>query len=265
MRWDSPGEYQRAAVEFMILDQLWAAQNNVDNPAKAAADGVWRDLRPVFSHAVDFGGLSAASHEVFLNTYLRHHNRLANGAGLEVMNKILALIETGLVDVSTGPDARVEMTGDAFEVAGTWTGARQRVDVIVDARVHPFDPAADTAPVYPAIMRRGLVCKWRNPDPDGGPGFEPGGLDLTPGFHPVRRDGVVEKRITLLGPASEGVMFFQLGALRPNQNHHVMQDILCWIHDFWRQIEQMINQRATCATTRTHLPDRSHPDLTGVK
>jgi hypothetical protein len=265
VRWDSPGEYQRAVVGFMVRDHLWAAQNNVDNPAKAAADGVWRDLRPVLGHAVDFGGLNAASHQVFLNVYLRHHNRLANGAGLQVMNKILALVEAGLVDVSIGPDARVEMTGEVFEVVGPWTGARRQVDVLVDARVHPFDPAVDTAPVYPAILRRGLVRKWRNPDPASGLGFEPGGLDLTPDFHPIRRDGVVEKRVTFLGPASEGVMFFQLGALRPNQNHHVMQDILCWIDDFWQQIGQLATQSGGHATARTDPPGRPQPDLTGVK
>jgi phosphoenolpyruvate phosphomutase len=47
---------------------------------------------------------------------------------------------------------------------------------------------------------------------------------------------VVDERLTLLGPPSEGVMFFQLGALRPNQDHHVMRDILCWLSDFWEQV-----------------------------
>jgi uncharacterized NAD(P)/FAD-binding protein YdhS len=236
-RWTSPEAYQRAMVDFMVRDHLWAAQDNLDNPAKAAADGVWRDLRPVLGHAVDFGGLNPASHEAFLNKYMRHHNRLANGAALEVMAKILALVEAGIVDVSAGPDTRVQTGNGTFEAVGPWTGARKRVDVLVDARVHPFDPEADVAAVYPALVRRGLVRKWRNPDSAGGPGFEPGGLDLTADFHPVRRDGSVERRLTFLGPPSEGVMFFQLGALRPNQNHHVMQDILCWIRDFWQQVD----------------------------
>src|SRR5262249_44041784 len=85
-----------------------AGQDNLTNPAKAAADGVWRDLRPVLGEAVDFGGLTARSHQRFLDVYMRHHNRLANGAALEVMEKILAVVEHGLVDVSVGPDARVE-------------------------------------------------------------------------------------------------------------------------------------------------------------
>ncbi|MFI6934085.1 FAD/NAD(P)-binding protein [Streptomyces sp. NPDC050287] len=240
-QWASPEDYQRAMVEFMVRDHLWAAQDNLQNPSKAAADGVWRDLRPVLGHAVDFGGLDPHSHEVFLNAYMRHHNRLANGAALEVMEKILAVVKAGLVDVSTGPGTRVELEDDAFTAVGPSTGARKRVDVLVDARVHPFAPEADSAPVYPALLRRGLIRKWRNPG-SGGPGFEPGGLDLTPRFHPVRADGAADPRLTFLGPPSEGVMFFQLGALRPQQNHHVMQDILCWLEDFWAQVAHEVGR-----------------------
>lgn len=234
----SPQEYRKAMIEFMRRDHLWAAQNNLENPAKAAADGVWRDLRDVLAHAADFGGLEPVSHRAFLDVYMRHHNRLANGAALEVMEKVLALIEYGLVDVSVGPGASVETDADkgTFVLSGPRTGAQRRVHVLVDARVHPFDPEADSAPIYPSLLRRGLVRKWRNAGSPGSHGFEPGGLDLTADFHPVRGGGRVDERLTFLGPPSEGVMFFQLGALRPNQNHHVMLDILCWLDGFWAQV-----------------------------
>lgn len=229
--WSTGDDYQRAVIEFMRLDHLAAAQDNLTNPAKAAADGVWRDLREVLGHAVDFGGLLAGSHREFLEVYMRHHNRLANGAALEVMEKMLALVEAGLVDLRTGPDARVEQGADRFVVRGPHTGVETAIDVLIDARVHPFDVAADERPLYPNMLRSGLVRKWRNPG-QAEPDFEPGGLDLSPGFHPVTSSGGVDTRMTFLGPPSEGVMFFQLGALRPNQNHHVLQDILCWLHEF---------------------------------
>jgi hypothetical protein len=249
----SPQAYHAAMVEFMERDHLWAAQDNLTNPAKAAADGVWRDLRPVLGEAVDFGGLAARSHQRFLDVYMRHHNRLANGAALEVMEKILAVVEHGLVDVSIGPGARVETDHDTgmFVIAGPRTGARRPVDVLVDARVHPFDPEADTAPIYRALLRGGLIRKWHNPNPAGGPAFEPGGLDLTADFHPVRADGVVDDRLTFLGPPSEGVMFFQLGALRPNQNHHVMRDILCWLRSFWGHVGQRAHLADPLVTSTT--------------
>ncbi|MYR88461.1 hypothetical protein GTY41_26960, partial [Streptomyces sp. SID685] len=100
------------------------------------------------------------------------------------------------------------------------------------SRVHPFDARNDVLPLYPNLIRRGLVRAWRNPGTSG-PDFAPGGIDITEGFHPRRDDGTVEKRITVLGWPSEGVMFFQYGALRPNTNHHLMRDILTWMREFW--------------------------------
>ncbi|WP_371933638.1 FAD/NAD(P)-binding protein [Streptomyces castrisilvae] len=229
----TPEEYRRRFEEFMAVDHLWAAQGNLDNPAKAAADGVWRDLRQVLGHAIDDAGLTARSHRLFLERYMRHHNKLANGAAREVMEKILALVRHGLLDIGTGPDARVtpDESSGKFLVSGPRTGASRLVDTLVDARVHAFDPRRDVLPLYRRLLERGLIRIWRNTSADGS-SFEPGGIDLTPEFHPVRADGTEERRITALGPPSEGAMFFQLGALRPDQNHHVMRDVLVWLQGF---------------------------------
>lgn len=236
--WSSEQDYQRAMIDFMVRDHVWAAQDNLTNPAKAAADGVWRDLRPVLAHAVDFGGLTPRSHRRFLDTYMRHHNRLANGAALEVMEKILALVRCGLVDIAVGPDAEVRGAEGQWQVTGPHTGATRRLDVLVDAKVHAFDPSADSVPLYPNLLRRGLVRKWSNPGAGDEPAFEPGGLDLNEDFHPVDDRGTADPRLTFLGPPSEGVMFFQLGALRPHQNHHVMRDVLSWLNPFWADVRQ---------------------------
>ncbi|MFB6977576.1 FAD/NAD(P)-binding protein [Streptomyces scopuliridis] len=232
----TPEEYRAAMLDFLDLDRRWAVQGNLSNPAKATADGVWRDLRYVIAAAVDFGGLHAASHRDFLDVFMRHLNRLCNGSALEVMEKIRALVRHGLVDVSAGPQASVAPDEESgrFVVHGGVTGAVLPVGILVDSRVHPFDAENDVLPLYPNLLRRGLVRTWVNPGVDA-PDFAPGGLDLTEDFHPVRGDGEVERRLTMLGWPSEGVMFFQYGALRPNQNHHIMRDILCWMREFWGQ------------------------------
>ncbi|GLZ29248.1 hypothetical protein Lesp02_14380 [Lentzea sp. NBRC 105346] len=223
--------YREAVLAFMRRDHRWAAEGNLANPHKAAADGVWRDLRSVLSYAVDDGGLTPASHRVFLSTYTRHHNRLANGAALVVMEKIRALIEHGILDVGAGPDARVALESGRFQVVGPRTGFRRPVDTLVDARVHPFDPRRDALPLYRAMLAAGTVTLWKNGT------FTPGGLNLSDRFHPVRSDGVVDHRITIMGPATEGQKSFLLAALRPCQNHYVMRDVLVWLEDFWRMFE----------------------------
>ncbi|MFD7865613.1 FAD/NAD(P)-binding protein [Streptomyces sp. NPDC059783] len=226
-------EYREALLDFLDRDIRWAAQGNLDNPAKAAADAAWRDLRGVVIEAVDFGGLRAGSHRTFLEVWTGHHNRLCQGASREAMEKVRALVEAGFVDVSLGPDTSVECDAGSgrFRLSGAVTGADRLVDALVDARVHGFDAARDVLPIYPNLLRRGLVRKWANPGLDE-PDFVPGGLDLTPEFHPYRADGRVERRITVLGPPSEGVMYHQIGALRPHKDHHVLRDILCWTNAF---------------------------------
>ncbi|MFF1837834.1 FAD/NAD(P)-binding protein [Streptomyces sp. NPDC058231] len=231
----SAAEVRAAVLDFMARDQLWARQGNAGNPHKAAADGVWRDLRGVISYAVDDAGLTPASQRHFLSTWVGHHNRLANGAAPEIMAKIIALIEHGLLDVGAGRDARVrvdEATGRAF-VEGPHTGLRRPVDVLVEARMHGFDPRLDALPLYRSLLDRGLVRLWRNESP-GGEVFEPGGLDLTAEFHPVGADGSADTRITVLGVPSEGARSFLLSALRPHVDHYVMRDVLVWLDGFWR-------------------------------
>ncbi|MFJ8313846.1 MULTISPECIES: FAD/NAD(P)-binding protein [unclassified Streptomyces] len=233
----SPEQYRKAMVEFMTTDHLWARQGTFVNPAKTAADGVWRGLRPVIVHAVNFGGLHADAHRTFLGTWLRQHNRLAYGPVPDIMERIQALIEHGILDVSAGPGARVDTDGDSLVVTGPLTGAVRPVDVLVDARVPAFDASADIAPLYPNLLRRGLVRTWHNPHTGGGEGFEPGGLDLTDDFRVIRPDGSTDDRISVLGPAIEGQRFFQGGALKPDANHHAMRNVLCWLRTFWRQAD----------------------------
>jgi hypothetical protein len=227
--------YREAVLDFMDRDQRWAVQGNLDNPHKAAADAVWRDLRPVISYAVDEGGLTPNSHRVFLGRYVRLHNRLANGAAPEVMARIQALVRNGLLVVGAGPGAVAvpDVHTGRFRVDGPVTGMSCRVDTLVDAKVHPFDPHRDASPLYRNLLDRGMVRLWRNASA-AGDAFEPGGLDLTDRFHPVAADGSVEERLTVLGPPAEGRRSFLLSALRPGCDHYVMRDTLTWLRDFWR-------------------------------
>ncbi|WP_063832327.1 MULTISPECIES: FAD/NAD(P)-binding protein [Streptomyces] len=235
----TPGRYREALLDFMDRDQRWATQGNLDNPHKAAADGVWRDLRSVISRAVDDGGLTPASHRVFLSRYVRLHNRLANGAAPEVMERIRALVRHGLLDVGTGPGAELHLDEETgrFRVDGPATGASCRVDTLVDARVHAFDPLRDASPLFRNLLEHGTVRLWRNVSATGD-AFEPGGLDLTDRHHPVRRDGTTEDRITVLGPPAEGRRSFLLSALRPDTDHYVMRDTVTWLDGFWQLLER---------------------------
>jgi hypothetical protein len=146
------------------------------------------------------------------------------------MQKIVALVESGVVDASSGP--RPEVVPDerrgAFVVRGTLVCTERSVDVLAVARVHPFDIQLDASPLYRNLQRRGLVQRWVNRSADGS-SFSPGGIAVDHDLHPLTAEGLSDARMTIVGPPSEGARFFQLGALRPDQDHHVMRDVTTWV------------------------------------
>lgn len=248
----SPDDYRAALVDFMTRDIAWVRQGVFVNPAKTAADVVWRGLRTVIVYAVNNGGLTPVSHRTFLRSWLRHHNRLSYGPVPEIMEKLLALIRCGLLDAGTGPHGKIDRDGDSFVVYGTRTGARRRVDVVVDARVPGFAPAAESAPLYPNLLRRGKVRLWRNPEEDADDHFVPGGLDLDQAFHPRGANGVVDPRITLIGPMAEATRFFHGGLVKPHSNYPAMRSLAAWNNELWEQIRR---RTAPQGSPRTALAD----------
>ncbi|MFH8337110.1 FAD/NAD(P)-binding protein [Streptomyces sp. AM6-12] len=234
-RGDDGADWARRSADHLRRDHLDALEGNLRNAAKAACDGVWRDLRAVFGEAVDFGGLTPDAHRRFVRVHLRHYNRLSNGAGLEPMRKVLALLDAGLLDLSVGPQPAVRPAGDGatggFTVTGGRTGVVRAVDTVVEGRVHPFDPRRDVLPLYRSLLDAGLVRLWHNRGPLGSDDFVPGALDLTERFHPVLPDGSSEDRLTFLGAPAEGLRVFQQSAARPRSNSSVLSVAADWAEE----------------------------------
>jgi hypothetical protein len=219
-------------IAFLRADVACCAQGNVSNPLKAACDGVWRDLRAEFAAAVDDGGLRPASQREFMHRYLRYYNRLSNGPGLVPMRKLLALASAGLLDFSAGPGPVVrQRPGGRVVITGPATGVARSADALIEARVHVFDPATDTAPLYRNLLGRGLVRQWRNAGGPAEAGFRPGALDLDEGYHPRSASGTADPRLTFLGAPAEGLRLFQLSAARPRADSYVLNNAVRWAED----------------------------------
>jgi hypothetical protein len=254
LRGDDGADWARRTADHLRRDHRDALEGNLRNSVKAACDGVWRDLRAVFGEAVDFGGLTPDSHRRFVRTHLRHYNRLSNGAGLEPMRKVLALLDAGLLDLSVGPRPVVCPAGEgagAFTVTGGRTGVVRKVDAVVEGRVHPFDPRRDVLPLYRSLLDSGLVRLWRNHGPAGTEDFVPGALDLTDRFHPVLPDGSVEPRLTFLGAPAEGLRVFQQSAARPHSNSSVLAVAADWAEEAARRMPRPTNPAVSNPEGRT--------------
>ncbi|WP_299491109.1 Sden_1164 family protein [uncultured Shewanella sp.] len=235
-------EYTKAIIEFMEKDIKNAKQNNLDNPVKALCDGVWRDLRQVMAYAIDDGGLTPSSHKTFLHKYMRIHNRLGNGASLEVMQKMLALVKAEVLDISLGYNPVIKTSSTKGYTISDGDGKHAFIaNIIINAKIHEFHAENDITPLYQNMLDRGLVTLWENKHETESP-FQPGGLQLTDQFKPVNKDGIAESGITLLGPPTEGKYFFQIGAARPRQNHHIFNDISCWSNQFISHLKYPIKE-----------------------
>ena len=231
--------YHQALINFMVHDHQQARQNNLSNPDKAVCDGLWRDLRQVMAYVIDDAGLTPDSHALFLKKYMPVHNRLGNGACLDAMEKMLALIRAGVLDISFGKNP--VFTGDEESGEYLITSAdgclTARVNTLIEARIHEFDPGTDRNPLYRNMLQRGLITQWMNQNKSHGQTFTPGGIQLTDDFHPVNAQHQTEHGISVLGPPSEGKFFFQIGAARPNQNHHVLNDMIKWANQFLKKMD----------------------------
>ncbi len=224
----SPDSYQKAVAEFLRKDVLWGAQGDAANPVKVVARSVWREQMKVFAHAVNDAGLTAAAHKRLLRRAKRYRSQLAVGSPLSAMQRIEALVRHGLVDVSAGPEARIDTGPDnSFVVEGPRTGARITVDTVVEGHLRAFDASTEAQPLYANLLERGLVRKWRNWSADGDH-FEPGGLDIDEFHRAVRPDGSVDARLAFRGWPTEGQHYLQTGLYRPHLLHHVLADAIAW-------------------------------------
>jgi len=232
----SKKQYKKAILDELARDLASAEQGNISNPLKAACDGVWRDLRVVFSAVIDFGGLTPLSQKDFMTRWLSHYNRLSNGAGIEAMEKLRTLIHEDRVVIAPAK-TRIQSCGKRRGYRLTGRQFNYDVHYVCCARLHPFDARLQVNPLYPSMLHSGLVRLWENRGA-GGELFYPGALDLTPNFHPVDQLNNIEKRLAFLGAPAEGLCFFQNAAARPETN----SAILSAIHEWAAELIELMTQ-----------------------
>lgn len=209
----STQEYQAAARTWIDDDLAAAAQGNADGPLKAALD-VIRDVRGVLREAVDFGGLSAESHEEFLGWFGPIASFLSAGPPMARLAQTRALLDAGVL-VLVGPDPRFERGPDGFVVRSPQVaGSVRTVQVLLDARMPVPDLDRDTSELSEQLRARGVLTTWTN---ESGPRpMRTGGVSVTRApFHPIGEHGV-DPALYVLGIPTEHTRWFtQVGSGRP--------------------------------------------------
>ncbi len=194
-------QYRKWLLSQLRRDLEEARLGNLDSPLKAACD-VLRDIRPSIRYAIDFAGVTPQSHHFFLNEFVPIMNRLAVGPPLQKLEEFLVLLETGFIDVGTGPVRTVAPLPDrdGFMIKGT-AGERE-VDELVSARIPLSYSDSRASRIIQSLMSSRIARPYKNE------GFSPGGLDVTEKFRIVSRDGRASSPIWALGTPTEGPKFY---------------------------------------------------------
>jgi methylaspartate mutase epsilon subunit len=214
----SPREFTAELAGLLREDIRQAQLGNYHGPLKAALD-VLRDVRGVIRLAVDFGGLTAASHrDDFLGWFTPLSSFLAAGPPLSRLRQAMALVEAGIVTV-VGPGAAFaeDRASGQFRVSSPQVaGSELRCATLVDARVPATDIARDPAPLSRQLAKAGLWTAWVNRA--GGEPFDTGGVAVTPAppYRPVGSGSPAVSGLYVLGIPTEGPRWFtQVGSARP--------------------------------------------------
>ena len=172
-----------------------AEAGNLGSPVKAATD-VLRDTREALRSAVEYGGLTPASHRYFVEEFNAVTNRISFGPPRRRNLEYLAARgRDHRHRRRTGARLRADEAGARVPIEARY-GERvetSQADVLIVARLDAYSPLTDASPLSDNLLGRGLVRPYLNG------GYHPGGIEIDQQLHPVGADGVPEARIWIVG------------------------------------------------------------------
>lgn len=130
-----------------------------------------------------------------------------------MLEKLSALMVEGILDVRPGPVFQDLIDANAGRIDSQVMFDQQLLDVLIDARSPGFDLGANDEHLYNNLLAAGTIQRWRNTGAGGS--FEPGGIDIDGNGHPLDTRGGPDRRITIVGPPTEGPRFMHGGLARP--------------------------------------------------
>lgn len=205
MALDDSAGYQRWLAGTVREDLAEGARGFAGSLVKGTLD-ILRDLRDVFRHVVDFGGLTPESLERFHAITVPALNRAVVGPQYERHVELLALMQVGIVSAPFGPAplVRYDPESSRWQVSSTRLAQphTEQVDWLAAAWIQLPGVQSSASPLLNALYAKGLIRSHR-----------PGsrwvvGIDINPDQHPINSHGRADGRLWVLGPLCEGATFY---------------------------------------------------------
>lgn len=189
----------------IMAEDLSESALGEERSARKAAFELFRELRDVIRHAVDFGGLTPESHREFVKRVAPLINRLIVGPPMSRAEEIAALIDAGVVSVPMGPAARVTIdTVDGAPVLHS-TMLKQPAEIKLDylyyAHIDQPNAVRSASPLLASLAGAGRLREQAIAE-------DFAVLDISPELHPLDTDGHADERLWVLGPLTEGAKYF---------------------------------------------------------
>ncbi|MGD6740059.1 FAD/NAD(P)-binding protein [Photobacterium leiognathi subsp. mandapamensis] len=216
-QYETEKDWQRSLISLLEEDLQAAEKGNIRSPLKSALD-VLRHSRDQIRAAVDFGGLSPASHKEFLFDYVPVITLLSAGPPLFRIKQLIALMDVGIISV-VPPKMNISMEEEGYQISSEVAPYyNQVVTTLIDARIPTTNIYLDKNPLIKNLLSRGVFTSFNNSSLNGG-SFDTGGVNVTLSpFHPIDRDGKPQTGLFVLGiPTEHTRWFMQSGSSRPSR------------------------------------------------
>ena len=202
---DTADAYRSMFLSDLRHDVGESLKGEAASPYKAALE-CFRLLRDAIRAAVEFGGLTPASHEIFRRRIAPRINQVAVGPPAIRGAQLIALVEAGIARLDLGPAPRITSVG-----RGVWQAASTRFrtpsSVRLDAVVQGFlngEKSVRSSRLFQALKASGRA-RTATSSQDGTVLAD---LDISEDHALVDARGRVQTGIRVLGMPCEGMTYF---------------------------------------------------------
>lgn len=188
--------------EFLIQE----SEKGQDESPFMAAVGIWRKISPIFNELYSHGGLDAEAHREFDTHYFGLFNRLAYGPPLKNMKKMLALMNSGLLDMSFAKTSMIieDKSEDLLHIQNSVSTTKIAIDYLVNATIPRAIEKGFVNELYQNLKKNKFIIEFENVN---GGHYKPGCLHINKDGNPINESGAVNKDFTFYGTPTEGATF----------------------------------------------------------
>jgi len=210
-----------------------ALLGNVDSPLKAATD-VLRDVREAIRRAVEWSGLTRDSHKYFIEVFNPIINRVSFGPPLRRNQELLALFESGVVELGGGPGSKVTCDKESSRYLLCCgfkdENYKKYMDVVITARLDGYSPLNDSSDLSNNLIQSGVITPYYND------GYHPGGLAIDKKFHPINASGNANQNMWAIGFPIEGAHYYTHALPRPHMQSRQFEEADLCVKDCLSQL-----------------------------